>query len=319
VKAIFGRVAVRVFGIPFREATFARRGFYSAHDSIRRRLESIGRTFLFGYHVALRTDDCGRLEARLQRVVRERQGFAFEGAAMALALKDRLSPWRQRRLERFLTGVAAPHAYMVQVGVGWALARMPGSIERTLASLDPVLGWLALDGYGFHEGFFDWRRYLAGRPHPRRLSGYARRAFDQGFGRSLWFVDGADVRRISTTIGSFSPERRADLWSGVGLAATYAGGSDREGLASLRQAAGAFSVNVAQGAAFAAKARQRAGNTTSYTDLACEILCAMPAVAAARVTDEMLRDLPVNDGPKPAYELWRQRIQAQFAGTKVGG
>ena len=36
--------------------------------------------------------------------------------------------------------------------------------ERFLARLeDPILRWLALDGYGFHEGIFRRGRYIEGR------------------------------------------------------------------------------------------------------------------------------------------------------------
>jgi hypothetical protein len=74
---------------------------------------------------------------------------------------------------------------------------------------------------------------------------------------------------------------------------------------------------LAQGAAFAAKARQRAGNPTAHTELACQVLCGMSAGKAAELTDSSLRDLPP-DGAQPAYEHWRQRIQSYFAAEEMG-
>jgi hypothetical protein len=201
---------------------------------------------------------------------------------------------------------------MVHVGIGWALARLPGRIEHALAGLDSLLRWLAIDGYGFHAGFFEWRRYVEGRMLPRRLSGYAGRAFDQGLGRSLWFIEGADVTRIPATIAVFPPSRQRDLWSGVGLACAYAGGVERPALEALWEAAGYYRPDMAQGVAFAAKARERAGNPTAHTEMACLALCDMTAQAAASVTDRAQRNLPP-DQAIPAYEVWRQRIRAQFA------
>ena len=32
--------------------------------------------------------------------------------------------------------------------------------------------WLAVDGYGFHEGFFHWQRYAEERATPPRLSSF---------------------------------------------------------------------------------------------------------------------------------------------------
>jgi hypothetical protein len=54
-------------------------------------LERIGRTFLEGYHASLEEDEPGRLVDRLDGVEPEFRGFAFEGAAMGLALADHLS------------------------------------------------------------------------------------------------------------------------------------------------------------------------------------------------------------------------------------
>jgi hypothetical protein len=177
-----------------------------------------------------------------------------------------------------------------------------------------LLCWLAYDGWGFHEGFFHWPQYLEGKAHPRRLAGYEKRAFDQGFGRSLWFVNGGNVELIARSIGRFAIERHADLWSGIGLAATYAGMVNEGSLTALRECSGVWHPQLAQGAAFAAKARQRAGNLTDYTDLATRSLSGLSAVEAARLCDRTLENLPA-DGAQPAYEIWRQRIQREFAGA----
>jgi alkylated DNA nucleotide flippase Atl1 len=105
------------------------------------------------------------------------------------------------------------------------------------------------------------------------------------------------------------------LWSGVGLAATYAGIVSETSLGELREKAGRFHPQLAQGAAFAAKARQRAGNLTDYTSLATKVLCGLPAENAARITDEALENLPA-DSDVPAYEIWRRRIQKHFLSTR---
>jgi hypothetical protein len=274
-------------------------------------LEQIGRTFLRGYHAAL--DECRpqELAIRLAVVDPEFRGFAYEGAAMGLSLLDLLNPWRRDRLHVFLAGAGSAHAYMVHVGVGWALARLRRRVERPLERLDSLLRWLAIDGYGFHEGYFHWQRYIEERATPGRLSGYALRAFDQGLGRSLWFVCGTDVARIRAAIAALAPSRHPDLWSGVGLACAYAGGVDRVAIEALRAAAGTYRPHLAQGAAFAAKARQRADNPAGHTEVACGVLCGTSAGVAAGITDAALENLP-RDGREPAYEAWRRRIQAEF-------
>jgi hypothetical protein len=313
MTATIKRLRRTIFGISVAETSFARRGFRGGDAEARDRLERIGRTFLTGYHAAIEEGRPDPLGPRLAGVDPGLRGFAFEGAAMALALLDQILPGRGDRLTGLLNGPGADHVYMIHVGVGWAIARLPwlrSEPGRCLARLDPLLRWLALDGYGFHEGYFSWKRSIEARAVPGRLTGDARRVFDQGLGRSLWFVDGSDVQRIPATIAAFEPQRRADLWSGIGLACAYAGAADHAGLEALRAAAGPHRSHLAQGAAFAAKARQRADNAEEHTDRACAVLCGLSADEAAAVTDDALIDLPA-DAEVPAYEAWRARIRSR--------
>jgi len=234
---------------------------------------------------------------------------------MGLACLDSLASRRCRRLQRFLNGPGKSHIYMIHVGVGWAIARVPWlrrRVDKVLNRLHPILRWLALDGYGFHSGYFDWRRYIRRQVKLGSLSNHGQRVFDQGLGRSLWFVDCADVPRIRQTIAAFHPGRHGDLWSGVGLACAYAGGVSESALLVLKCAADLYLPEVAQGVAFAAQARTRAGNLTDHTELACQLLCGMSARDAAWITDEAL--LEISGSPRVcAYEDWRQNIQKRFA------
>jgi hypothetical protein len=195
------------------------------------------------------------------------------------------------------------------------MARIPWGL-RMLDRLDPLLRWLALDGYGFHQGYFRSNDYVEQARTPNVPRGYAQRAFDQGLGRSLWFVRGADVQRIAQTIGRFPESRRADLWSGVGLAAAYAGGIESADLQALRRLAQPYLSELAQGAAFAAKARDKAGNPASHTELACEVLCGMSAHVAARLAGDALSTIRP-DGSGECYEAWRAGIRTLWRERSV--
>jgi enediyne biosynthesis protein E3 len=311
VRSVLGRVRRRLFGISTGEASFSRRGFRGGDERVRLHLEQIGRDFLHGYHAALEEDRPDRLASALDPIELDRRGFAFEGAGMGLYLLDLLTPWRRDRLLRFLEGPGEPHAYMVHVGAGWALAQLRRRVDHALAQFDPLLGWLAVDGYGFHQGYFQRPETVECQRIPEKLSGYARRVFDQGLGRSLWFVEGAEIPRITETIARFPRSRHPDLWSGVGLACAYAGGVPGEAIQTLIEDAGTNHPHLAQGVAFAAKARQRAGNLTPRIQLTCRIVCGMTADAVARLTDLALTDLSA-DRAIPGYEVWRQRIRANW-------
>jgi hypothetical protein len=301
-----------LFGISPRETRFERRGFRGGTRQTRDRLEAIGRAFLTGYHAALQAKHPKGLSGAVREIDPEMSGFAFEGAAMGFALLDTLTPWNGGRWREFLSGPGSPHTYMVHVGAGWAVARLGGRPERVAASReDPLLRWLVLDGLGFHEGYFHWPRTVERTRRPRQLVGYSRRAFDQGLGRSLWFIDGGDPSRIAQTIAHFDPQRRGDLWAGVGLAATYAGGVAGGEIEHLRSLAASFLPHVAQGAAFAAQARVRADNRSTHTDFACEVFCGMSAVDAATLTERALVNLAATD-ESPEYEVWRRRVRNAF-------
>jgi hypothetical protein len=302
----------RLFAIPASEATFAVRGFQASDVCIQRQLESVGETFIAGYCAALDNYRPAELALRLDETECTMHGFAYEGAGMALALLDMLTPWNRGRLHAFLNGPGVRHVYMVYVGAGWAMARLRKHVSQPPTHLDPLLGWLAIDGYGFHEGYFNWQSSIDRQILPRRVTSSARNVFDQGLGRSLWFVKSADVDRVTGAIGQFHEARHADLWSGIGLASAYAGAAHQAALEAILQAAGVHRPAVAQGAAFAAKARQRAGNPVPHTEMACHVYCDMTADAAAAITDEALTETR-EIGTKTAYSVWRERVQSRFA------
>lgn len=320
-RSVAGTIRRALFGIPLAETTFARRGFQPTTSAAQARLEGIGATFVEGYHAALEDDDPHRLADRLNDVAPTLRGFAFEGAGMGLAIADFAAPWRASRWRAFVDGPGDPHRYVVHVGLGWALARLPFGAARTLARVDPLLRWLVLDGYGFHQGYFHAERFITRLETPLAQGGwaqdaYAGRALDQGLGRSLWFALGGDVARVTAQIETFPPDRRADLWSGIGLATAYAGGVDQSGLETLLWAAGRNWTHVVQGTAFAAKAMARAGASPAHTALACDVVCDLSVEAAAGITDDALVDLSADDAV-PAYETWRARIRQRFATTAI--
>ena len=355
---------------PASEVTFRQRGFYAGDSQVRDHLEQIGCWFLAGLQYGMTVRSESDVAARLDTVPLEYRGFAYEGASMARTILDGILPAGGKRLDRFVTGPAAHQVYTAHVGAGWAMARLPRALQPRVRPQDPLLRWLTLDGYGFHEAYFRTPLVVAGQRPPRLLPGWrgvadsAAHVIDQGIGRALWFVCGTDTDRLAGTIAGFSASRRADLWSGVGLAAAYAGYRPTAGLAagpgaaSLRPAArgsrvaevtvpstvshetpmlmprpsdlpdgelpgsaaqetearlrglatqaGPYLPDVAQGAAFAAKARHLAGTVTPHTEIAVKVLCGMTVEAAAACTDAAL---PADQAAADAYQTWRLHIR----------
>jgi hypothetical protein len=370
-----GFVIHKLLAPPASEVTFLRRGFYASDLQARDYLEQIGSWFLRGLEYGFTVPHQSDLAARLETVPWGYRGFAYEGASMALTILDGMLPTGGKRLDRFVAGPAAHQIYTAHVGAGWAMARLPRALQSRVQPRDPLLRWLALDGYGFHEAYFRTPLVVARQRPPRLLPGWrgcassAAQVIDQGIGRALWFVCGADTDRLADTIAGFAPGRRPDLWSGVGLAAAYAGYRPMAGptapagatnpqpfarrqqaaqvtvasavspeaaipatagvpgghlpsaaapgtkacLRELADRAGRYLPDVAQGAAFAAKARHLAGLVTSHTEIAVQVLCGMEVAAAAECTDAAL---PADRGAADAYQTWRRRIRQDL--TTVG-
>lgn len=297
-----------------REVTFARRGFSSTKPEVRDRLENVGTIFLLGYHAALQQNELESLGEKLELVELEHRGFAYEGAAMALTLRDAIGSG-STRLAEFMAGVGKQHIYMLHVGAGWGYARLPWlrrRMEELIRKFDPVLRWLVLDGYGFHQGYFHFK--VPVRSALNRLSVGARHVFYQGLGRSLWFVHGCDPHQISKTISGVPALYQCDAWSGIGLACAYAGGAAAPDLQEFVSVAGRFDSALAQGAAFAAKARQLAGNQARHTEEACAALARMSTVEAAALCDRALAHVK-RDSSSP-YQQWRELVQNYFSSTR---
>jgi enediyne biosynthesis protein E2 len=309
------------------EVSFAGRGFTpSTEDGGAEQvahLESIPRHVVLGFEFGIELGEADTL-VRLDMVEAEFRGFAYEGAAMAATVRDVMPGGGSDRLRRFLAGPAAPHILLCYIGVGFAMARLPRPLwkkvlpDLTGVPLDPTLSWLAVDGYAFDRAYFDTPRWIGQQyvPPPYPWQGqpaYFHRAVDQGIGRALWFIHGAEVPAVAEAVAAFAPQRRADLWAGVGLAATYAGAGDIGVLKQLRCAALTALPEVAQGAVFAAKARVYGGLTTAHTETATRVLCDMSAEEAAELGDRATPPPELAGTPEqPRYEIWRRRIQDSF-------
>jgi hypothetical protein len=288
-------------------ARFAARGFAAAPADRQHHLEAIGETFIEAFNVGLTSDAPLDVRRWIDGVDADRRGFAAEGATMGVAVADAVG-FRSPRLATWLSLAEADFTYLAHVGVGWALARLPWCRRTLTASLDPMLRWLAYDGLGFHDAYFKPRRALSG--WRRERLGYAARAYDQGLGRALWFICGAEPREIARAIGGLSRDRHGDLWSGVGLAMAYAGGGDANIAAEARTAAGPAAPMLAQGAAFAAEAHARAGQVPIHTAEIVLTVTGLPiehAVSLVRATRRKA-ELGLADGI-PQYERWRVLVQ----------
>lgn len=309
--------------------TFARRGFPVTPTDATRRLESIPQSVICGFEWGIDSRSLWEVERRLVLVDPEFRGFAYEGATMAYTVRDAMAGGRGRRARELLLGPGQPHIFLTYIGIGFAMARLPRVLWRkvlpdlTGSPYFPTMSWLCVDGYGFDRAYFDTKKWVDEQyvPKPYPWDGrpdYFLRAVDQGLGRALWFINGGVAADVAAAVGRFAEHRRADLWSGVGLAATFAGGSDAAGLELLRRAAGGHQPDLALGVVFAVKARTYSElGVPEHTELAAGRLAGLSLVDAVRIADstevtEATPGAPGAPDQEPAYELWRRRIRDHF-------
>jgi len=299
------------------------RGFHKKNPQAQELLETVGRTFLLGYSYAVEAKSGAEAEARLEEIPKPFRGFAYEGAGMGCAMLDALPFTHNHHLDDCLAGRGDRHVYMVYVGIGWAMARLPRFRWPKAEKFDPLLRGLILDGYGFHQAYFKTERYVHDQYQDPSFSWpddgtrrYSNNAIDQGIGRAMWFVGGTDAALVASMIDKFPESRQADLYAGTALAATYAGGVDQRELHLLRDRAAKYRPQLAQASAFAAEARVRADLLVPHTPTATQVLCGMSPERAAGITQDVRPVGPV-DGDKPAYEVWRSRIAQEF--ISIGG
>lgn len=307
---LFGSARRRVVGIPQPRKVFSRPGFA---PEAWLRFAPVAESLALGYNATLEDSSQSALTVRLQGVDDTFAGFAYEGAGMGLGALDLMAPWK-RRVNSFVDGPGGAHIYTVYVGLGLALARMRRNPERHLEHLDPLLGMAIVDGYGFHGGFFERRRYIDAAARPTHLPVGFRALFDQGLGRAIWFSGGALVDRTTATVASFQPDRHADLWNGVGMACAYGGGADRLQLEQLAEAAAPYADRLAWGAATAAWTRNLAGNPCAHTDLACEVFGGFQSTDAAALLDRG-RAEAARSRETASIERWRENFTNALAST----
>lgn len=298
----------RAFGVPSAEAVFRSPGFVpQAWD----RFSSVARVLVDGYHAALEEPGLDPLVQRLDAAPANLRGIAYEGAGMGLAALDILTRTGFHRVRTLGEGPARNHLYPLYIGVGMALARMRRPPEPALARLDPIIGWVIADGIGFHETFF---RRTAAPPHvmmPTHLSPPMQRIFHHGVGRALWFSLGATPALVEMAIESFPEERHADLWAGVGLAATYVGGAGRDQLSDLRTRSGPHASELATSSVIAAWGRHLGGDLGANAEVACAEFSARSARQAAQLGTDTKQSLPVIT-VTPKLLLWRDHIAHQL-------
>jgi enediyne biosynthesis protein E3 len=305
-----------VFGLSIEGLDRFWKEFPGTETETRRWLRLSSNAFINGYNTGLEVGLSHILFSELQAFDVAFRGFAYEGAGMGMAMIDYTSLSNQNLFQQFVDR-SPNYSSLPYIGAGFAIAVLKRDLNRSLSIMDPMQRWWAIDGYGFYNGVFHRKQSIEKQKVSRQITGYAQRAFDRGLGRSIWFLFSGDIDGIVQRLAAFPESRRADLWAGIGVASTYAGGVDRATLEKVKAAAGIYASYLPLGSSLAANARYQANNIVEHNNLACSVYCGMSAESAAKLTlaveQEQLIDKqePVFT-PTPVFETYRETIRSQF-------
>ncbi|MFC4012411.1 DUF1702 family protein [Nonomuraea purpurea] len=291
------------------ECDLGRRRFRLRVGTPRAAFTEAEKSYVFGFNAVM-----SREIEKIEEISAEQRPFGYEGAAAACTVLDLLTLTRGRRLHELLAGPAQHHRHAAYLGAGRGYALLRLRPIRGARRAHPLLRWLAVDGFGFQWSLNRADRMVGERTMPDLLTRAHCAVFDQGLGRLLWYHDCASPGDVAARIGGYPPGRRADLWSGVGFAATYTGGAEADELWWLTEHAGGdgFRAHLAQGCAFAAAARLRSGTLPDHTVRAVPILAGAEPEEAASWTDQSLIELGHEAHTHEDFRRWQSQTRRSW-------
>ncbi|MCK8522371.1 DUF1702 family protein [Aquimarina sp. D1M17] len=308
----FKTLRKQILGLSLSEGNFSKRGFEEGSKA-QKRLEDVGKTVMMGYNVAVENGRGDDMQSIISAIKSEKIGFFHEGIAMGLYTLDLFSITRKNHFWNFVKEEGNHHEYMAYIGAGLAIGVFNKGFEKFIAKACPMCGCLVLDGIGFYHAFFKPKRTLKQYKIPKSIekNRFYLERFDNGVGRAIWFYDSGNPEAIAKTIHSFPADRRGDIWSGVGLAAAYAGGVPEEDIFKLKKLSGNYSVMLGQGAFLAAHTRHKAGNPTN-DESTVEILVGESAKSCDELANQVIEQLDKRNryvDNKPSFQVFLEYVQ----------
>lgn len=229
------------------------------------KIERIKSIFLETQFFYAEHNNINKLNDHLKKLETEFISVGYESASMAIALKDFEENNNLLRWKVFAGGTRH-HKAQVYIGLGWAIAKRNIIFSSIIDHLDPKLNYRVADGCGYYDGSFKQRQTIINQQFPVYLPPAALTIYYQGVGRSLWYSNNADIEKVTEKIKSFPHSIHAALWRGIGVAVAYVGGCDEIDLKSIFKHAEEDGMQLACGAALAAKSRIDANTLTRDTN-----------------------------------------------------
>lgn len=292
-------------------------------NEVSQKIERIKSIFLDTQVFYAKYDNIGTLIEYLENTELEFRSIGYESASIAIALKEMENfPFTHQIFPQknapagwyfFSEGPALKHKAQVYIGLGWAVAKLNLPFLQVVQHLETRLHYRVADGCGYYDGSFRQRQTVINQQVPVYLPEAAMSIYDQGVGRSLWYTSNADINKIHSKVDGFPASRHADLWRGIGIAVAYVGGCDDNTIKAIFEYAGEYRVQLACGAALAAKSRMEANTLTTDTNR-CSRLWLKFAAGEANMFSVDPVD-PATIGNEAVYFNWITQIEEGLANS----
>ncbi len=258
------------------------------------RMEYIQKLFLDVGQATEKINSLKEIIGFLDKEPREFRSIAYESASMVIGLKDLYITKTLNDWEEFREACRTEHSFHIDIGLGWAFAKMGMYPEDFLRSANPVVKRMVLDGIGYYYALFKGRSTIKSKDVPGEIKEDDINGFDQGLGRRLWYMVKGSVNDLAPLLQSFDGSRHADLWQGVGIACAYVGGNKEQALEDLLNAARDYKKQLCIGITLAAISRIASASINEDVKLAYRIVC-----------NKAIEDLNINEVANNFFYLYK--------------
>ncbi|MBU6454099.1 MAG: DUF1702 family protein [Cyanobacteria bacterium REEB67] len=263
-------------------------------------------------YVAASETDMSNLVRQLNVEDEIERRILIEAAFASVATQDLIKPGEQSRID-ILRASLPDSPVLVYQGLGGAFATTDLESSTLWTLKQNFFGWMALDCFGFHKGYFEWATTIDRMAVPANLDTMARYAFDCGVGRALWLIADGEPRVVKELVSRFAPDRRAALWSGIGLYTGFVGARDHNDLKKLRKLAGADLCHLQEGIGLAAFILNDAKQTLAHTKGASEIICGATLTDVLQLASDQLALNSTGDITAENFYNWKRNMNRFYS------
>ncbi len=233
--------------------------------------------------------------------------IAYEAASMGIAIKsiqnnNTLDIW-----SNFYQKHGLKHATQVHVGLGWALSELNLDVSDYLDNLEPMLKYRIIDGFAYYDGKFKRRQAVRMQQIPENLDDLSIRAYNQGLGRSFWYLAQGEPEKLIRFFEIFPETRHFDMWRGIGVAVAYVGGIETTVLEKLIQNSGKHINAFKSGIAIGSQTKEKADAVSIDTENICQFILGLSTTEVDEKLNLLEKEL--SSSPETIYFDWIKNIE----------